>query len=111
MKALKVIVVLIQWSISTGNSFRVGDAMMCWRFRRKGGWRSGPTDYLSTVVSVHAPNTYFGNCVGGAIAIASRVELATAGAGGLLTARTAAVEEAARGMFVMGVGNLWRRPG
>ncbi|GJN06899.1 hypothetical protein PR202_ga24673 [Eleusine coracana subsp. coracana] len=53
----------------------------------------------------------FSNTNNFTIAIASRANLAAASAGGLLTVRTAAVEEPARGMFVMGVGNLWRRPG
>ncbi|GJN06901.1 hypothetical protein PR202_ga24675 [Eleusine coracana subsp. coracana] len=69
-----------------------------------------PVDHRSRL-SPPVPDTYLGNCIGGAIAIASRAELAAAGAGGLLTACAAvaaAVEEATRDLQVLGACELWR---
>ncbi|GJN06900.1 hypothetical protein PR202_ga24674 [Eleusine coracana subsp. coracana] len=70
-----------------------------------------PVDHRSRL-SPPVPDTYLGNCIGGAIAIASRAELAAAGAGGLFTACAAvaaAVEEATRDLQVLGACDLWRQ--
>ncbi|KAK3118484.1 hypothetical protein QOZ80_9BG0700020 [Eleusine coracana subsp. coracana] len=67
-----------------------------------------PVDHRSRL-SPPVPDTYLGNCIGGAIAIASRADLAAAG--GLFTACAAvaaAVEEATRELQVLGACDLWR---
>ncbi|GJN28220.1 hypothetical protein PR202_gb16319 [Eleusine coracana subsp. coracana] len=67
-----------------------------------------PVDHRSRL-SPPVPDTYLGNCIGGAIAIASRADLAAAG--GLFTAcaaMAAAVEEATRELQVLGACDLWR---